>query len=41
LTEKPDKTFLVGSIGVLLAAYALGLAGVAALPLLRGLLHIG
>jgi hypothetical protein len=37
LTEKPDKTFLVGSMGVLLAAYTLGLAGVA----LRGLLRIG
>ena len=41
LTEKPDKTFLVRSIEGLLAAYALGLAGVAALPVLRGLLHIG
>ncbi|HEY2619460.1 MAG TPA: hypothetical protein VGI78_19120 [Acetobacteraceae bacterium] len=39
LGDKPGKTFLVGSIGVLLAAYALGLAGVAALPVLRGLIH--
>ena len=39
LADKPGKTFLVGSIGVLLAAYALGLAGVAALPVLRALMQ--
>jgi hypothetical protein len=37
LAEKPGKTFLVGSIAVLLAAYALGLAGLAAMPAIRTL----
>jgi hypothetical protein len=40
LADKPGKTFLVGAIGVLIATYALGLAGVAALPVLRSLLHL-
>ena len=38
LADKPGKTFLVGAMAALLAAYALGLAGLAALPVLRGLL---
>ena len=37
LADKPGKTFLVGAMAVLLAAYALGLAGLAALPTLRAL----
>jgi hypothetical protein len=39
LADKPGKLFLAGAIGVLIAAYALGLAGVTALPLLRALMQ--
>jgi hypothetical protein len=35
LTDKPGKAWLTGAIAVLLAAYALGLASLAALPALR------
>jgi hypothetical protein len=41
LAKLPSKTFLVAGITLLIAVYALGLAGVTALPVLRALLHIG
>jgi hypothetical protein len=37
LADKPGKTFLAVAIGLLLAAYAAGLAALAALPVLRAL----
>ena len=37
LADKPGKVFLAAAIGVLLAAYAAGLAGVAALPVMAKL----
>lgn len=39
LADKPSKGFIVGLIALLTALYALGLAGLAALPMLRGLWH--
>ena len=35
LADKPGKTFLVGAMALLITVYALGLAGLAALPTLR------
>jgi hypothetical protein len=37
LADKPGKVWLAGAIAVLLAAYAAGLAGFAALPALRAM----
>jgi hypothetical protein len=39
LAEKPGKVFLAGAVGVLLVAYAAGLAGLAALPILAKLIQ--
>lgn len=39
LADKPGKLWLTTAIGVLLVAYAAGLAGIAALPVLTRLLH--
>jgi hypothetical protein len=39
LADKPGKVFLATAIGVLLAAYALGLAGLAALPVVARLVQ--
>ena len=39
LAEKPSKAFVVGLIALLTALYALGLASLAALPILRALVH--
>lgn len=39
LAEKPGKLWLTTAIGVLLVAYAAGLAGIAALPVLTRLMH--
>jgi hypothetical protein len=38
LADKPGKTYLATAIGILIAAYALGLAGLAALPTVARLL---
>ena len=38
LADKPGKVYLATAIGVLLAAYAAGLAGLAALPAITRLL---
>jgi hypothetical protein len=39
LERKPDKGFLVGAVALLLAAYAAGLAGLAALPVIAKLVQ--
>jgi hypothetical protein len=39
LAEKPGKVYLATAIGVLLVAYAAGLAGLAALPVLTKLVQ--
>jgi hypothetical protein len=39
LADKPGKTYLATAIGVLLVAYAAGLAGLAALPVLTKLVQ--
>jgi hypothetical protein len=39
LADKPGKTYLATAIGVLLVAYAAGLAGLAALPVLSKLVQ--
>jgi hypothetical protein len=39
LADKPGKTYLATAIGVLLVAYAAGLAGLAALPVLTRLVQ--
>jgi hypothetical protein len=39
LADKPGKTYLATAIGVLLVAYAAGLAGLAALPALTRLIQ--
>lgn len=40
LADKPGKVFLATAIGILIAAYALGLAGLAALPTVAKLLRL-
>ena len=39
LAEKPGKLWLTTAIGILIAAYALGLAGIAALPVVARLVQ--
>jgi hypothetical protein len=39
LTDKPGKVYLATAIGVLLVAYTLGLAGLAALPVVTKLVQ--
>ena len=39
LADKPGKLFLTAAIAILIAAYGLGLAGLAALPIATKLLH--
>ena len=39
LADKPGKLFLTAAIAILIAAYGLGLAGLAALPVATKLLH--
>jgi hypothetical protein len=39
LADKPGKVFLATAIGILLAAYAAGLAGLAALPVVAKLVE--
>ena len=39
LADKPGKVYLAGAIGVLLVAYAAGLAGLAALPVISRLVQ--
>jgi hypothetical protein len=39
LADKPGKVYLATAIGVLLVAYAAGLAGLAALPVLTRLVQ--
>lgn len=39
LADKPGKLFLSAAIAILIAAYGLGLAGLAALPVVTKLLH--
>jgi hypothetical protein len=39
LADKPGKVFLTAAIAILIAAYGLGLAGLAALPVATKLIH--
>lgn len=39
LADKPGKVFLATAIGILIAAYAVGLAGLAALPVVAKLVQ--